>query len=182
LHHRACRWLIEKARSRLTRALVYEALSRRTAVSETRSNTAATFGLLDTDLVCVLAQRRMAACAGVPFRHLEPLSVLHYAEGEEITPHFDFIDPEVPDYERQIASQGQRIVTFLVYLNDEYDGGETEFLELGIRHKGRPGAGLYFVNARRDGSADTRTLHAGKAPSNGDKWIVSQFMRNRPTF
>jgi len=177
-----CRWLIEKARGRLTRALVYEALSKRTTVSETRNNTAATFSLLETDLVCVFAQARMAACVGVPFRHLEAMSVLHYAEGEEITEHFDFVDPDVPDYDQQIASQGQRIVTFLAYLNDDYGGGETEFLELGIRHKGRRGDGLYFVNARADRSADTRTLHAGRAPTNGEKWIVSQFMRNRPTF
>jgi prolyl 4-hydroxylase len=177
-----CRWLIDKARGRLTRALVYEALSKRTTVSDTRSNTAATFGLLETDLVCVLAQTRMAACAGVPFRHLEPISVLHYAEGEEITAHYDFVDPEVADYERQIASQGQRVVTFLAYLNDDYDGGETEFLELALRHKGRRGDGLLFVNARADGGADTRTLHAGRPPRNGEKWIVSQFMRNRPTF
>jgi prolyl 4-hydroxylase len=177
-----CRWLIDKARGRLTRALVYEALSKRTAVSETRNNTAATFGLLETDVVCVLAQARMAACASIPFRHLEPLSVLHYDEGEEITEHFDFVDPEVPDYEKQIASQGQRVVTFLVYLNDDYSGGETAFLELGLRHKGHRGDGLYFVNARADGSADTRTLHAGRPPTNGEKWIVSQFMRNRPAF
>jgi hypothetical protein len=177
-----CRWLIDKARGRLTRALVYEALSKRTAVSETRRNTAATFGLLDTDVVCAFAQARMAACVGVPFRHLEPLSVLHYAQGEEITEHFDFVDPEVPDYDRQIASQGQRVVTFLAYLNDDYGGGETEFVELDLRHKGHRGDGLYFVNARADGSADTRTLHAGRPPTNGEKWIVSQFMRNRPTF
>ena len=177
-----CRWLIEKARSRLTRALVYEALSKRTTVSETRSNTAATFGLLDTDVVSVLAQVRMAACAGIPFRHLEPMSVLHYDEGEEITAHFDFVDPGVPDYEGQIAAQGQRVVTFLAYLNDDYAGGETEFLELGLCHKGRRGDGLYFVNAGPDSRADTRTLHAGRAPTNGEKWIVSQFMRNRPTF
>jgi len=182
LDDRVCRWLIEKARGRLTRALVYEALSKRTTVSETRNNTAATFGLLDTDIVCVFAQARMAACVGVPFRHLEAMSILHYAEGEEITEHFDFVDPDVPDYDRQIAAQGQRVVTFLAYLNDDYGGGETAFLELRLSHKGRRGDGLYFVNARADGSADTRTLHAGRAPTNGEKWIVSQFMRNRPTF
>src|SRR5688572_4512504 len=49
LNDGVCRWLIEKARGRLTRALVYEALSKRTTVSETRNNTAATFGLLETD-------------------------------------------------------------------------------------------------------------------------------------
>src|SRR5690606_34358505 len=46
-----CSWLIEKARGRLTRARVYEALSKRVTVSETRTNTAATMNLLDTDLV-----------------------------------------------------------------------------------------------------------------------------------
>jgi prolyl 4-hydroxylase len=182
LDEAVCRWLIEKARGRLTRALVYEALSKRTTVSDTRNNTAATFGLLETDLVCVFAQARMAASVGVPFRHLEAMSVLHYAEGEEITEHFDFVDPDVPDYDRQIESQGQRVVTFLTYLNDDYAGGETEFVKLGIRHKGRRGDALYFVNALTDGSADTRTLHAGRPPTGGEKWIVSQFMRNRPTF
>lgn len=176
-----CRWLIDKARGRLTRAKVYEALSKRTTVSSTRTNTAATLNLVDTDLVCVLAQVRMAACVGIPFRQLEPLTVLHYAEGEEITEHYDFVDPNVPDYEREIAERGQRIVTFLVYLNDDYEGGRTEFPEIPLSHQGTRGEGLFFVNALPDGKADVRTLHAGRPPVRGAKWIVSQFMRDRPT-
>jgi prolyl 4-hydroxylase len=74
------------------------------------------------------------------------------------------------------------VITFLVYLNEEYDGGETEFVEIGVRHKGRRGEALYFVNALPDRSADVRMLHAGRRPVNGEKWIVSQFMRDRPTF
>jgi hypothetical protein len=27
-----------------------------------------------------------------------------------------------------------------------------------------------------------RTLHAGRPPRAGEKWIVSQFVRNRPVF
>jgi len=177
-----CRWLIDKARGRLTRALVYEALSRKTVVHSTRTNTAATLNLLATDFVCALLQARIAKCLAMPFRHLEPISVLHYAEGEEITEHFDFVDPEIPNYQQEIATKGQRVVTFLVYLNDDYEGGETEFPELSISHKGRRGEALFFVNAHPDGSADTRMLHAGRPPTNGDKWIVSQFTRNRPTF
>lgn len=176
-----CRWLIERSRGRLGRALVYEALSKRTTVNDTRTNTAATFNLLDLDFVCVLVQARMAACAGIPFRQLEPMSVLHYATGEEITEHFDFVDPNVPGYEQEIASKGQRVVTFLLYLNEDYAGGATEFPEVGISHKGSRGEGLYFVNALPDGSADVRTLHAGRPPTQGEKWVVSQFMRDRPT-
>ena len=29
------------------------------------------------------------------------MTVLHYAEGEQITEHFDFVDPNVPDYEQK---------------------------------------------------------------------------------
>ena len=176
------RWLIEKARGGLSRALVYEALIKQVTVHHTRTNTATMFNLLETDLVCVLLQNRMSACLGTPFRHLEAMTVLHYDEGEEITEHFDFIDPNVPDYPREIQQKGQRIVTFLVYLNDDYDGGETEFPRLAVSHKGVRGEGLFFVNSLRDGSADLRTLHAGRPPTRGDKWIVSQFVRNRPAF
>jgi hypothetical protein len=181
LSDRVCSWLIEKARGRLSPALVYDALLRKDAMRATRTNTAATLNLIDTDFVCVLTQLRIAACVGLPFRQLEPISILHYEPGEEITDHYDFVDPNVPDYEQQIASRGQRVITFLVYLNDEYGGGETEFPELAVSHKGRRGEGLFFVNSLPDGSADVRTLHAGRPPTGGNKWIVSQFIRNRPT-
>lgn len=175
-----CRWLIERARPLLSRALVYEALAKETTVHPTRTNDAALFNLLDTDFVCVLMQRRMCACLGAPFSHLEPAAVLHYAEGRQITEHFDFVDPNVPDYEQEIAQKGQRSVTFLVYLNEDYGGGETEFTRLGISHKGSTGEGLFFSNALADGSSDVRTMHAGRPTTHGQKWIVSQFVRNRP--
>lgn len=180
--HEVCRWLIGRAEGRLSRALVYEALSKEVTVHPTRTNTAAVFSMIETDLVCVLTQLRMAAGLGVPFRQFEPITVLHYAEGEQITEHFDFVDPNVPDYEQEIAQRGQRIATFLIYLNDDYGGGETAFPRVGASHKGRAGQGIYFINALPDGSADIRTLHAGRPPQAGEKWIVSQFVRNRRVF
>lgn len=177
-----CRWLIARAAGRLSRALVYEAVRKEVTVHPTRTNTAASFSMIETDFVSVLTQLRMAAAIGVPFRQFEPLTVLHYAEGEEITEHFDFVDPNVPDYEQEIAQRGQRIATFLIYLNDDYGGGETEFPRVGVSHKGRATQGLVFINALPDGSADVRTLHAGRPPKAGEKWIVSQFVRNRTAF
>ena len=176
---RMCRWFIERARGRLSRALVYEAISREVMAKPTRTNTAAAFNLVDTDLVLVLAQLRMAACLGVPLRHFEAITVLHYDLGEEITEHYDFIDPNLPDYQQQVAQQGDRVVTFLVYLNDDYGAGQTAFPRLGIDHKGTRGEAVYFVNSG-NGRADTRTLHAGRPTAGGEKWIVSQFVRDRP--
>lgn len=174
-----CHWLIERARSRLSRAEVYDGVTRETTTHSTRTNSAALFNLLDTDCVLALVQLRVARALDVGFRHLEPAAVLHYARGEEIKPHFDFVDPQVPNYATEIAQRGQRVVTFLVYLNDDYGDGHTDFPRLGLSHRGTAGAALYFANALPDGKADMRTLHAGRPPSAGEKWIVSQFVRNR---
>jgi len=174
-----CQWFIERARGRLSRALVYDALSREVTARPTRTNTAAVFHLADADFVSVLAQLRMSACLGVPLRQFEAMTVLHYDVGEEITEHYDFIDPNLPNYAQEIARQGDRVVTFLVYLNDDYDAGQTAFPRLDIDHKGSRGEGLFFVNAH-NGRADTRTLHAGRTPAGGEKWIISQFVRDRP--
>jgi prolyl 4-hydroxylase len=179
---RISRWIIERAKGRLTRALVYDAAAGNTTEHASRTNRSVSFSFLDTDFICVLVQSRMAACLGLPFRHFEAMTVLHYDVGEHNAEHFDFVDPNVPDYERHIRERGQRVVTFLVYLNDDYSGGATEFPRLGVRHKGSAGEGFFFVNAFADGRPDVRTLHAGRAPSSGEKWIVSQFIKNQPAF
>jgi prolyl 4-hydroxylase len=177
-----CEWMIAGSRGRLRRAQVYDAAAGRETEHASRSNTAAIFNLVHSDLVSVLVQVRICASTGVPFRFLEPCVVLHYDPGEEITEHYDFIDPDLPNYEQEIARNGQRIITFLVYLNDDYVGGETELPKLGVAHKGVRGEGMFFVNAFEDGRADTRTVHAGRPTSSGEKWVISQFIRNRPTF
>jgi prolyl 4-hydroxylase len=95
---------------------------------------------------------------------MEASTVLHYRPGQEFPPHHDYVD--------------QRVLTFLACLNDDYEGGETDFSELGIRHKGTRGEGLYFSNAFPDGRPDMRTKHAGLPTTQGDKWVLSQFVRS----
>jgi hypothetical protein len=175
-----CAWLIDRSRGRLFRARVYDPIGQHETISETRSNTTATFGIAEVSVLHFLVQARMASACGVPLTHFEAPAVLHYDVGERITPHFDFIDPRSPDYERQIKVQGQRIFTFLGYLNDDYEGGETAFPEIGFEHRGRQREGLLFANTDARGNPDLRMLHAGKAPIRGEKWILSQFIRRHP--
>jgi hypothetical protein len=174
-----CDWLIAQARPRLVRAKVYDAVASADVTHNTRTNTAATFTLVDVGFVHLMVQARMSAACALPMENMEAATILHYDPGEEITNHFDFVDPAISNYADELARNGQRVVTFLAYLNDDYEGGETEFPELGIRHKGRRGEGLYFVNAHSNGEPDTRMVHAGRPPVRGDKWIVSQFIRGQ---
>lgn len=122
----------------------------------------------------------MAASCGIPIQNMEAPTILHYRPGHESSGHYDFIDQGTPGYEQELARAGQRVVTFLACLNDDYTGGETDFPELGVRHKGTKGEGLFFVNASPDGRLDMRMKHAWLPTTQGDKWIVSQFVRSRP--
>lgn len=174
-----CDWLITRASGRLHRARVYDTQRGADVENAHRSNSIAEFSLADADLVHVALQTRMAAACGIPIEQMEAPAVLHYDVGEQINNHFDFINPQTPGYAEEIARRGERVVTFLVYLNESYAGGETEFPKLGVKHKGTRGEGLYFVNALAGGGPDLRTLHAGRPPLSGEKWIVSQFIRDR---
>jgi prolyl 4-hydroxylase len=177
-----CDWLESRAEGRLRRALIYDPAQGGTVADHMRSNSIVTFDLADVDLVQVMLQHRMAAACGVPVHHAEGPTILHYAVGEQITNHFDFVNPGVEDYETLIAERGERIITFLLYLNDDYDGGETDFPRIGVRHRGRRRGGLFFTNALPNGKPDHRMVHAGLPPTRGEKQIVSQFFRSRVAF
>lgn len=174
-----CAWLIERARGKLKRALVYDPVGKRDLADRSRTNTVAEFTLVETDLVQAAIQARMSAACGIPMQNMEAPAVLHYEVGQEIVNHYDFVDPDTPNYDREIAERGERVMTFLVYLNDDYASGETDFPTLGVSHKGSVGDGLYFVNALPEGGPDRRMLHAGRPPMRGEKWVISQFIRNR---
>ena len=182
VHPQLCAALIPYTQGRLQRARVYDPVRRGDIVDVHRDNTEASFDVGSVEFAHALLQGRIAAACGVDRRQLEPLAVLHYNPGEQIADHYDFVDPDLtPDYAGEVARNGQRIITFLLYLNDDYDDGETCFPRLGISHRGKAGDALLFVNALADLSPDKRTLHAGRPTTRGEKWIVSQFIRSRPT-
>lgn len=172
-----CAWLIERARPRLGRSTVFKKTGEQD-VDEGRSNTGTSFQVIDMDVVLEVIRTRIAAATRVPIPLFEPTQVLHYAVGQEFGPHHDFLDPENEAYREQLES-GQRIATFLVYLNDGFEGGETEFPAVKIRYRGRTGDAIFWANLDSQGQPDPMTLHSGRPPSAGEKWILSQWIRDR---
>jgi prolyl 4-hydroxylase len=175
----ACRWIIEQSRDKLARAEVHDPRTGLTVMGATRTNRVANFSLLQTHLLNLLVQARISAACGLPVRAMEAFAVLHYAVGEEASEHFDYLEPSVPAYAAEIAQLGQRVATALLYLNEDYDGGETAFPELSFSHRGGVGDALIFFSADEAGTPDPRSVHAGRAPTRGEKWVLSQFIRNR---
>ena len=175
-----CDWLIELGRRQLKRAQVY----RRDAVGQmevdNRTNTESDYTVFNSDLVLSLMRDRIAAGIGVTPNYFEVTKLLNYQPGQFFGLHADFQTPDTPALAREIEVHGQRVITFLTYLNDDYEGGETDFPRIGYRHKGRRGEALYFANVDAAGAPDFRTVHAGLPPSRGTKWLLSQWVRSRP--
>lgn len=174
-----CDWLIARARPKLAPAQVYDPATGGPTHNGVRTNSEYPFAASERDLIFAFLRSRIAVATELPVLAMERPIVLHYLAGQEFMPHHDYLDPAAPGYAKDIAERGQRVLTFLLCLNDDYEGGETEFPTLGKRFKGRKGNALFFWNVEPDGIIDGRTLHAGLPPTRGEKWMLSQWIRDR---
>jgi len=173
-----CDWIIARARSRLSPAATSDRRSgEKYIVSSQRTNSTCDFRGADSDLVLAILRARIAALTGTCVAGFESAHVLHYGVGEEFRPHLDAtLDSSAPDYPTKYAAGQQRVLTFLLALNDDFAGGETEFPAIGLRWKPRRGRALFFWNVDSDGRVDSRAMHAGRPITRGEKWILSQWV------
>lgn len=174
-----CDWIMDRAGEHMTRAKVVGGGVHAPVQDQARTNSSAELGLVHTDLVVLLIRDRLSAVCGLPVNAMEVPQVLHYAVGQEFRLHEDYLLPDGPYRAKELASHGQRAKTLLIYLNDGFEGGETDFPLLGLRFKGAKGDALMFTNVLADGSPDRRMRHAGLPPTAGEKWLFSQWVRDR---
>ncbi len=174
-----CEWIIERAKPKLEAARLKDPTRGAGAHAQHRTNSGAGFGLLDTDLVMQMVNGRVADLIESPIQNHEPTNVLNYQKGEEYKPHFDFITASDANA-AELNTTGQRVTTVLIYLNDDYDGGETHFPNLNWKFKGKTGDALVFWNIGENGEPDRKTLHAGLPVKKGEKWLYSKWVRANP--
>jgi prolyl 4-hydroxylase len=119
----ACDWLISRGRTLARPATVYDPVTGGARREHARNNSVAEFDIAQADVVLMLLRERIAVATALSPLAMEPVQVLHYAVGQRFAPHCDFLDPAIEGHARDIAVRGQRIATFLLYLNDDYQGG-----------------------------------------------------------
>jgi prolyl 4-hydroxylase len=73
-----------------------------------------------------------------------------------------------------------RTLTALIWLNDQFEGGETDFPKINVRVRGAVGDMLVFKNVRENGEFDERMIHAGLPVTQGVKWMASRWIRSEP--
>ncbi len=123
------------------------------------------------DLVIQAVNRCIADAAKLPVTWGEPLHVMRYGPGQKFLPHHDAHGPG--------RGKGRRMATALLYLNSEYEGGETHFPALGFRVRGAVGDLLIFHNLAGYDTPDPRVVHAGLPIIRGEKWLATRWIRGR---
>jgi prolyl 4-hydroxylase len=172
-----CEQLVYMARPRLRRSTVIDAPTGADLAVEHRSSDGMFFRLRENPFIARLDER-LAAIMNGPTENGEGLQVLRYGPGGQYPPHFDFLDPATAGGAQSIARSGQRIGTLIVYLNDVIAGGETVFPEAGLSVVPRRGNGLYFEYTNSRMQLDLRSAHGGAPVIQGEKWIVTKWMRS----
>ncbi len=109
--------------------------------------------------------RRLAALSDSTPEQGEALQLLRYRPGQQYHPHVDYD-----------GGDNGRIKTALVYLNEDYEGGETLFVQTGLKVKGRTGDVLVFTSALPDGGLDPLSEHAGLPVESGVKYLASRWI------
>jgi prolyl 4-hydroxylase len=164
-----CGYLIDAAKPMLTPALIVDVETGAEKADPVRISDGCSFGwALENPAVHAL-NRRLAAASGTAAEQGEPLQILRYGVGGEYKPHYD----SVPGF------SNQRALTVLVWLNEDYDGGETWFNTPQLALKGQAGDAVLFRNIGPDDRRDPRSAHAGLPVTAGEKLLASKWIRQR---
>lgn len=104
------------------------------------------------------------------YDNFEDLVVMNYKPGGFISEHLD------PSKD----SSNIRTHTILMYLNDEYEGGETFFTRINKEFRLEKGDAIFFSNIDSNGNMTSLSLHEGKVVKSGEKWVCNLWVRKYP--
>jgi predicted 2-oxoglutarate/Fe(II)-dependent dioxygenase YbiX len=112
--------------------------------------------------------RRCAEIENLPESNIETIQCVRYRRGQRFRAHFDG-GVDLP-----------RLTTFLLYLNDDFAGGETYFPMLDKAVAPKAGSCLRFPSCTSDGRVIWQSEHGGLPVSRGAKYALNIWVRCAP--
>lgn len=122
--------------------------------------------------------QRACTKVGFPFKNAEGLQVVKYDPNGYFKPHYDTtheIEKQSHDF---FSHGGHRLATIIVYLNDEFEGGNTHFVNLQKHIKPKKYGGILFYSLDKKGNkCHPNSLHEGTKVLSGNKYIANIWIR-----
>jgi prolyl 4-hydroxylase len=177
LSHAECDQLIRLSRERLVRSSVADTETGDDDIHEDRTSRGTYLGRGSNEL-CRRIESRIAALVEWPVENGEALQILCYGVGAQYKPHHDYFDPRHSGYQKILERGGQRVASLVMYLNTPRYGGATIFPEAKFEVAAIKGNAVFFSYDRPH--PITRTLHGGAPIVEGEKWVATKWLRERP--
>lgn len=137
--------------------------------------------VIDDDNVLNSIRKRIAEGLNIPEDHFEYFQCVRYSVGQEYQCHYDTLPDDSEAGRAILEDGGQRKFTLLVYLNDDFEGGQTYFPLLDLLATPEKGHAVLFRNTDDDGKVILGSFHAGLPVSKGVKYALNLWIRERPT-
>lgn len=170
-----CDMLIEISQNRLEPSKVYDSQQDNNDQSQRKSDQC---WLHDNDHpVIEKISKKAAELSGKPMCNQELLQVVKYPEGGFFNPHYDACVGNKEYCKRMNGVGGPRYMTLLIYLNDDFSGGETSFPKLNKTAQPQKGKAIVFYNTDQHGKVLNNSMHGGNPVQNGNKWICNKWVR-----
>jgi prolyl 4-hydroxylase len=121
----------------------------------------------------VYVRGKIAEVRGVEERYFEPMQLLKYEQGQSFVAHHDF------SYQELTLACGPRVLTFVLYLSDVEEGGETVFPEFQVSITPKLGKAVLWSNTLSSNPAanDTRMVHEARPVTKGVKYAANVWVR-----
>jgi len=122
--------------------------------------------------------KRICDQYGYPIENAEPLQVVKYKPGGFYNDHHDSCCDTNDKCTDFVQNGGQRVLTVLIYLNDDFEGGATKFSELGTEIKPpKYGSIIFRPLADNSNTCHPLGLHKGMPVTSGTKIICNLWIR-----
>lgn len=180
LTHAECDAIIEKALTKgLNKSTVFGSESDIEDMS-TRKSDQTWLRDEEHEIVSKISQK-VAWLTGLPRENQESMQVARYHDGGKFNAHYDPCILSDKECKRMNGDSGPRVFTVLIYLTDDFQGGDTYFPRLDIRVRPRKGKAVLFQNTRSDGKFDIidESEHGGEVVTEGEKWICNKWVHAR---
>jgi prolyl 4-hydroxylase len=121
---------------------------------------------------------RVCDLTNTPFENAENLQVVKYEKDGYYNEHFDSVANTTGNSKFFLSQGGHRIITMLIYLNDDFDEGGTRFIVLNKDIKPPKGYGILFHTLDKNNKkCHPKSLHAGLPIKSGNKYIANIWIR-----
>jgi prolyl 4-hydroxylase len=172
-----CDFIIEESErtGRYERSMIYNTETQLSESTEMRTSTSFVDKENKFDKIKVKAYEIIKEkLPNISIKHIEQAQIQKYENTQYVKNHVDYFN-----INGKKITDSDKIATLIVYLNDDFGGGETLFNHFNIKINPIKGSALFFQYNYND-YLNEKSRHEGLPVIEGTKYIITFWVREQP--